>query len=335
MKPFARRDYWSGRSVLVTGATGFLGGWLCSTLLSYGASLTAVVRADRPSSRFFADGLVRQATLVRADAADQAALQQALSAAPIDVAFHLTSLVDVNAALADPARVFHDTVDTTLALLNVLRASAPRAVTIVCSSDKVYGAQTSPFREDMPLLPFHPYEIAKAAQDQLARSYAKLYGMPIAITRCGNFFGGYDFHWERIIPYTIRQCLLQRDVVLRSDGKFTRDFLYIEEAVDAHLLLAEALSSDPSLAGEAFNFSHEVSITMLDLVRSIARRMGSGSSIRIDDQAKAEIPHMRLLTDKARTRLGWAPSLDFEDGLARTVDWYRDRGLQVTDSQPH
>lgn len=322
-----RRRFWCDKSVLLTGATGFLGGWLCSSLQDYGASVTVVLRSDRPRSQFFAEGLNERATLIRADAADQAALERALSGRRIDATFHLTSLVDVNTALAEPSRVFHDTVSTTLAVLNVMRMMAPEAVTIVCSSDKVYGGQTSPFHEDMPLLPSHPYEIAKATQDQLAQSYARLYGMPIAVTRCGNFFGGYDLHWERIIPYAIRQCLLQEDVILRSDGNFTRDFLYIEEAVNVHLLLAEALFADPSVSGQAFNFSHEVTVTMLDLVKTIIRHLDSKVGVRINDQARAEIPHMRLLTAKARTLLGWTPTFGFEEGLMRTMDWYRGRIL--------
>jgi len=226
--------------------------------------------------------------------------------------------------LRDPPAALKASIDTTAALLEQVRLKQPHAVVIVASSDKAYGNQAVPYREDRPLEPLHPYEIAKATQDLLAQSYGRLFGLNVGITRCGNFFGGYDFAFERIIPYTIAQALKGEAPVLRSDGQFTRDFLYVEEAARAHLLLAERLAGNVKLRGEAFNFSHGVEITVLRLVQGILALMGSKLAPVIASTAKAEIEHMKLDTGKARNQLGWSPELDFEAGLRRTIGWYRE-----------
>lgn len=314
--------FWRGRPVLVTGATGLLGGWLVASLLARGAEVTAIVRRPRPRSQFELAGLRPRVRVVEGAAEDPAAVAAAF-AAPVSVAFHLASLVDVPAAFREPAAALRSSIDTTLALLEHVRLRSPATIVVVASSDKAYGAGPVPYREDRPLQPLHPYEIGKAAQDLLAQSYGKLYGVRTGILRPGNYFGGWDFAFERIIPYTIRQALHGAPPVLRSDGSHVRDFLYVEEAVAANLLLAERLAADPALAGEAFNVSHEVAMPVLDLVRTILRLMGSDLEPEIAGQAKAEIAEQRLDSGKARRVLGWRPALDFDAGLARTIDWYR------------
>jgi CDP-glucose 4,6-dehydratase len=316
--------YWHGRGVLVAGGTGFLGGWLIAELLRRGALVTAIVRQPRPRSQFELAGLAGRVTVIAGSASDPAGIAAAFAGRQIDAVFQLASLVDVHAALRDPAAALRSSIDSTLAVLEHVRLHRPDAIVVVASSDKAYGAQPTPFREDQPLRPGHPYEIAKATQDQLAQAYGKLYGLKVGITRCGNYFGGWDFAFERIIPYTIRQLLSGLAPVLRSDGKYTRDFLYIEEAVRAHLLLAERLAAAPELAGEAFNFSHEVEITIIELVETIAARLGSPLKPIVAADAKAEILHLRLDTAKARKILDWHPQTDFAAGLGRTVDWYRE-----------
>lgn len=316
--------FWQGKTVLVTGATGFLGGWICRQLLEQGAQLVSLQRRARPKSQFALAGFADKAVVVEGSLLDGVTLSELFEARRFDAVFHLASMVDVNAALRDPPAALKASIDTTAALLEQVRLVQPQVVVIVASSDKAYGHQPVPFREDRPLEPLHPYEIAKATQDLLAQSYGRLFGLNIGITRCGNFFGGYDFAFERIIPYTISQALKGEAPVLRSDGQFTRDFLYVEEAAKAHLLLAEKLAGDASLRGEAFNFSYGVEITMLRLVQGILALMGSKLAPVIASTAKAEIEHLKLDSSKARARLGWAPALDFEAGLRRTIGWYRD-----------
>jgi dTDP-glucose 4,6-dehydratase len=317
-------EFWRGKTVLVTGATGFLGGWICRQLLDAGAQLVSIQRHGKPKSQFALAGFAETAMVVEGSLLDAGLLGDVFAARKFDAVFHLASMVDVNAALRDPPAALRASIDTTAALLEQVRLHQPQAVVIVASSDKAYGHQPVPFREDKPLEPLHPYEIAKATQDLLAQSYGRLFGLNVGITRCGNFFGGFDFAFERIIPYTIAQGLRGEAPVLRSDGQFTRDFLYVEEAARAHLLLAERLAGDASLRGEAFNFSHEVEITVLALVQKILALMGSPLDAVIASTAKAEIPHMKLDTAKARVRLGWSPAVDFEAGLGRTIGWYRE-----------
>jgi CDP-glucose 4,6-dehydratase len=316
--------FWQDKSVLVTGATGFLGGWICRQLLDQGAQLVSLQRRTRARSQFALDGFTEKSVVVEGSLLDGELLGELFEARRFDAVFHLASMVDVNAALRDPPAALKASIDTTTALLEQVRLVQPQAVVIVASSDKAYGHQKVPFREDRPLEPLHPYEIAKATQDLLAQSYGRLFGLNVGITRCGNFFGGYDFAFERIIPYTIAQALKGEAPVLRSDGQFTRDFLYVEEAAKAHLMLAERLTGDISLRGEAFNFSHGVDITVLALVQKILALMGSALTPVIASTAKAEVEHLRLDTSKARARLGWRAEVDFETGLRRTIAWYRD-----------
>jgi CDP-glucose 4,6-dehydratase len=315
--------FWDGKTVLVTGATGFLGGWICRQLLEQGAQVVSLQRKPREKSQFALAGFAERAMVVEGSLLDAGLLGELFEARKFDAVFHLASMVDVNAALRDPPAALKASIDTTLALLEQVRLVQPQAVVIVASSDKAYGHQAVPFREDRPLEPLHPYEIAKATQDLLAQSYGRLFGLNVGITRCGNFFGGYDFAFERIIPYTIAQALKGEAPVLRSDGQFTRDFLYVEEAAKAHLMLAERLAGDVSLRGEAFNFSHGVDITVLRLVQGILAFMGSTLAPVIASTAKAEVEHLRLDSSKAKERLGWAPEVDFEAGLRRTIGWYK------------
>jgi CDP-glucose 4,6-dehydratase len=315
-------SFWQGKKVLITGATGFLGGWVVRQLLEQGADIIAISRRPRPNSQFELAGFDRRATIIRGTAEDPAVVAGAFAAHELAAIFHLASMVDVNAALREPAAALRASIQSTINLLEQIRLHQPNALMIVASSDKAYGTQPTPFQEDKPLEPKHPYEIAKATQDLIAQSYGRLFNLNVAITRCGNYFGGYDFAFERIIPYTIRQILRGQAPVLRSDGNFTRDFLYIEEAAQVHLMLAERLAADSNLRGQAFNFSHEVAVPIIGLVAQISRMMGSDLQPIIASTAQAEIKHMRLDTTKARTQLGWQPAVDFDAALARTVKWY-------------
>jgi CDP-glucose 4,6-dehydratase len=315
-------SYWCNKQVLVTGASGFLGGWLVTRLLREGARVVCIIRRPHPLSQFQIEHLERHTTIISGSAEDMTVVGGVIRRNSFDAAFHLASLPEVNAAFRDPRATITASVDTTLVLLEALRRDSPETIAVVVSSDKAYGAQTIPYREDQALNPRHPYEIAKATEDHIAQMYGRLYGLPVAVTRCGNYFGGYDFTFERIVPYTIRQILGNKAPLLRSDGQFTRDFLYVEEAARVHLMLAERLAKEPDLRGEAFNFSHELSITVIALVHKIAEIMGSNLRPVIGAGARSEIPHMRLDCTKARGVLGWVPEITFEDGLHRTINWY-------------
>jgi CDP-glucose 4,6-dehydratase len=316
-------SFWRGKRVLVTGATGFLGGSLVARLLEYKSDVLAIVRNDRPQSRFAVENLAAQCRVIPGDMASPEVVKTAFDAGRIDALFHLAANSDVEDFYRRPAESFRSATDGTLQLLEAVRHRAPDCAVVVSSSDKAYGPQAVPYRESQNLAPRHPYEVAKASQDLLAQSYGKVYGLAVAVTRCANYFGGWDFNWHRIIPGTIRSVARGEPVVLRSDGKFTRDFLYIEDAVDAQLLLAQAVARDPKLRGEPFNFSQEINIEVIDIVRRILTLMDSKTEPQINETAKAEIRFMQVNCDKARTVLDWRPRHDFDLALVETVKWYR------------
>lgn len=317
-------SYWTGKHVVITGATGFLGGWLAARLLGYGANVTAIVRRERPESQFDLAGLRGQCRIVVGDAAAKETVQAAFNGGRVDAAFHLAADSDVEHAFKFPAESYHSAIESTLNLLEVVRTAQPHCAMVTSSSDKAYGPQAVPYRESQNLAPRHPYEVAKAAQDLMTQSHGKVYGLPVAVTRCANYFGGWDFNWHRIIPGTIRSIIAGEPVTLRSDGKFTRDFLYIEDAVDTQLVLAQHLPTNPALRGEAFNFSYEVDIEILAIVRRLCDLMDYRGEPQVNATAQAEIRFMQVNSDKARRMLGWQPRFDFDAALAATVAWYRD-----------
>ena len=315
--------FWRGKRVLVAGATGFLGGWLVRRLVELDASVVSVVRRPKPESQFFLGGYDRMTDVVHGDISDAELMSGTLDRFSPDVFFHAACGADVIQVLKDPLHCFRGSALSTWQILEHIRASGLGCVSLISSSDKAYGTQALPYMESAPLAPIHPYEVAKAAQDYAAQSYGKIYGLPVAVTRCGNYFGGYDFNYARLIPGVAKSLAAGEQPVLRSDGKFTRDYLYIEDAVDVQLELAEHLHRDPSLYGEAFNFSYGDQIEVIEIVERIAEIFGSPAKPLVNDSVSVEIRHMHLSSEKAKTRLGWKPSCGFDEGLRRTVDWYR------------
>lgn len=314
---------WRGRTVVVTGATGFLGGWVVGRLLEYGADVVALVRRDKPDSQFALASYADRCHVVRGEAWEPDLISSIFDNHEPHSIFHTAANADVNNALANPVDNFRSSIDSTMLLLEQIRTRRPECAMIVSSSDKAYGPQPTPFRESAPLQPHHPYEVAKATQDTMTQSYGKVFDLPVAVTRCGNYFGGWDFNWTRIIPYTIHAILRGEPVELRSDGKFTRDFLYIEDAVDVQLMLAERVLADPAVRGEPYNFSLEVDIEILDIVTRIGELMGVKVDPKVNADAKAEIRFMRVDSTKARDTLGWQPSHDLDSALRETIEWYR------------
>ena len=315
--------FWRGKSVLVTGATGFLGGWIIRDLLEHGANVTALVRRNRADSQLFLRGLDQRVEIVTGNVWEKELIEHTINHHGVDVIFHTAmSGGGVQATLAEPIECLRSTVESTWHLLDIIRQHRRECVMVVCSSDKAYGAQELPYRETQPLMPQHPQEVAKASQDLLTQSFGKVYGLNVAVTRCANFFGPYDFNFTRIIPYVAKRCALDEQPELRSDGRYVRDFLAIEEGAKAHLMLAEQLACRPELRGEVFNFSHQVQTSVIDIVDSILEIARSKQKPRIANTVTHEIPSMWLSCDKARAILGWAPQRSFESALSDTVNWY-------------
>jgi CDP-glucose 4,6-dehydratase len=307
----------------VTGATGLVGGWLVKRLLAAGADVVGLVRDWVPRAELMGDGLIDRIRVVRGDVRHQPTLERALGEYEIATVIHLAAQTTVGVANRNPISTLDTNIRGTWALLEAARRSPTVRQIVIASSDKAYGDQARlPYTEDAPVLGRHPYDVSKSCADLLSQMYAKSYGLPVCVTRCGNFYGGGDLNWNRIMPGTIRSVLRGERPIVRSDGHFTRDYLYVEDGAQAYMLLAEQLGRNPALAGEVFNFSYEQRMSVLDLVSRILGVMGSDLRPDVRNEASNEIRDQYLDAAKARTVLGWHPAFTFDAGLAATVEWY-------------
>jgi CDP-glucose 4,6-dehydratase len=316
---------WRHRPVCVTGATGLLGAWLTAWLVERGAHVVGLVRDTVPRSNFYRLGLADRVVVVRGALEDYDLLERMLNEYEIEVIFHLGAQTLVGIANANPRSTFSANILGTVNVLEAARRSRTLRAVIVASSDKAYGAQAElPYREDAPLIGRHPYDVSKSCADLIAQAYWASYRTPVAVTRCGNFFGGGDLNWNRLVPGTIRSLLDGERPVIRSDGTLRRDYIYIKDAVGAYALLAEKLLAGEAL-GRAYNFSNESPMTVLEMVTLIGRLMRRDDlTPLVLDEASNEIPHQFLSAARARSELGWKPEYTLEDGLAETIAWYRE-----------
>lgn len=315
---------WRDRPTLVTGATGLVGGWVVRQLLNRQARVVCLIRDWQPDSDLIRDGVVERVVTVRGDLTDQALHERVLNEYEIATVIHLGAQTIVPIANRNPVSTFESNIRGTWSLLEACRRSPIVEQVIVASSDKAYGSQaTLPYSEDSPLQGRYPYDASKACTDLIAQSYASTFGLPVAITRCGNFYGGGDLNWSRIVPGTIRSLLRGERPIIRSDGRFIRDYFYVEDGAAAYLVLAEQLARNPTLGGEAFNFSYECPMSVLEIVQRISATMGVEAEPDIRNEATREIPSQHLDSRKARTLLNWQPTVGFDEGLSRTIAWYR------------
>jgi CDP-glucose 4,6-dehydratase len=315
---------WRNRRTLVTGATGFVGSWLCEELSQSGAYVVALVLDDDPQSRFYGERIAEGCSIVRGNLTSFSDCMRAIGAHDIEVVFHLGAQTLVGTALRDPLGTFESNIRGSYHLLEAVRRLAPLVMSfVIASSDKAYGASpVLPYTEDMPLNGRHPYDVSKSCADTLASSYAHTYGLPIAIARCGNIYGGGDLNWSRIVPGTIRSLLAGERVILRSDGHSIRDYVYVRDVVRAYIALAER-AAEPCFAGEAFNFSPETRYSVIEIVEAIGAALGLDPNPTILGTATMEIRDQTLDATKARERLKWRPIWGLECGLQETVKWYR------------
>lgn len=317
------RPFWAGRPTAITGATGFLGSHLVAACVDLGSSVVILSRDDVPPTPV-SHGWSEKVSVVRGQVQDGAVLERLLGEYEVVTVFHLAAQSQVGVANRNPVSTFETNVAGTWALLEAVRRSSTVSEVVVASSDKAYGTpERLPYTEDMPLRPIHPYDVSKGCADLIAGSYAGSYRLPVAITRCGNLFGPGDLNWQRLIPGTIRALLQAERPVIRSDGSMVRDYLYVADAVLAYLRLAEALAGDPSIGGRAFNFSLEQPCSVLEVVERL--QVAAGTALEPDVRATAsnEIPAQMLSASRARSELGWAPSVTLDEAFSATVDWYR------------
>lgn len=311
--------------MLVTGASGLLGSWLVCQLVEVGANVVCLIRDWVPQSELARSRAIERVNVARGDVVDRELLERVLGEYEVEAVFHLAAQTIVGIANRNPVSTFVTNIEGTWNLLEACRRSPKVSSVVVASSDKAYGEQpVLPYTEAMPLEGRHPYDVSKSCADLIAQAYFATYDLPVAITRCGNFYGGGDLNWNRVVPGTIRSIIRGEQPIVRSDGRFVRDYFYIEDAVVAYMLLAERLAGDSALRGQAFNFSNESQVSVLELVKLILRKMKSPLEPKVLNEASHEIRHQFLSAERARTLLNWRPHFTLDQGLERTIAWYRE-----------
>ena len=326
-------DTWRRRRVFVTGATGLVGAWLTDWLVSAGADVVALVRDGVPGSNFYRMGLDTRVVTVRGELEDYSLMERILNEYETEVVFHLAAQAIVGIANQNPLSTFSANIQGTWNILEAARHARHVKAVVQASSDKAYGThEVLPYTEDAPLIGRHPYDVSKSCADLIAQSYWVTYKLPVAITRCGNFYGGGDLNFNRIVPGTIRSLIDGQPPIIRSDGTLIRDYFYVNDGVGAYVTTAERLLAGQA-QGEAYNFRNEIQVDVRQLVDVICRATGVThlEPVVLND-APNEIPHQYLSAEKARRQLGWAPRYTLEQGMAETVAWYRQYFAELAQS---
>ena len=317
-------NFWKDKNVFITGCTGFLGSWLTKALVEKGANVAGLIRDLVPRSNLNWSGFKNRINVVRGELEDYFVLERTLNEYEIDTVFHLGAQAIVRIANRNPLSTFEANIKGTWNLLEACRRVSTVSRIVIASSDKAYGEYKKlPYDEKTPLRGSHPYDVSKSCADLISQAYYKTYHLPVCITRCGNFYGGGDLNFNRVVPGTIKSIIYNSPPIIRSDGSYIRDYFYVLDAVEAYLFLAEKMDS-MKIYGEAFNFSNEIRVTVLELVNEILKLAGREDlKPKILNQVKSEIKHQYLSAEKAKKLLGWKPKYTLEQGLKETIQWYR------------
>ena len=315
----------SGKNVFITGASGMVGYWLAKRLYDEGAEVTVYLRDFVPKSSLIKSDIFGKVNVVTGELEDFLNIQRALNEYETEIVFHLGAQTIVGTANRSPLGTFNANIKGTWNVLEACRNSALVKSIVVASSDKAYGtSNVLPYTENMTLAGEHPYDVSKSCSDLLAQSYAKTYGMHIGIARCGNIFGGNDLNFNRIVPGTIKSLLFKEAPVIRSDGTYKRDYIYVKDAVDSYMALAENMDRK-EIIGQAFNFGHGSPLTVIDMVKKIMVLMGWKDKLKpkILGTATGEIQDQYLSCEKANKLLKWKPKYTLDNGLRETIGWYK------------
>lgn len=317
-------DFWKDRSVLVTGATGLVGGWLVKELLKRESRVTALVLDSEPTSELFRSGDINRISVINGNLDSYEDVSRAVSQSEAKTIIHLGAQTIVGTALNDPISTFKANIQGTWNVLEAARRM-PSLISsiVVASSDKAYGtSEQLPYTEDQPLNGDGPYDVSKSCTDLIAQTYGKTFGLPVTIARCGNIYGGGDLNWSRIVPGTFRDIALDKATELRSDGSFTRDYVHVLDIVDAYLYLAES-TVRLKINGQAFNFSRDEPLSVIDMHRAVYEAVGiEYKKPTIINSAKSEIRDQHLDSKKARDLLNWNSRISLSEGLKITAEWY-------------
>lgn len=314
--------FWRSRRVFITGYTGFLGSWLVRYLIDKKASIVGLVRDEQPESSLLLEGLRDKLTIVRGNLEDYSLIRRIINEYEIETVFHLAAQTIVTVANQDPISTFETNIKGTWNILEACRHAKRIKQVIVSSSDKAYGEKENlPYIETDPLEGKHPYDVSKSCADLISQAYFHTYDLPVCVTRCANLYGGGDLNYSRIVPGTIRSAFYDESPIIRSDGKYLRDYFYVEDAVMALLVLTQEMQ-DKRVHGEAFNFSSGIHVNVLEIVNMTLGLMGKKLKPKVLNETKNEIRDQYLSIEKARKLLGWAPRFSLDAGLTETINWY-------------
>lgn len=315
--------FWSEKKVLVTGARGFIGTWIVKELVEKNAKVFCLARELSREDNFARLGLDKKTTLIQGDILNLDFINECFKKYGFDTVFHLAAQPLAQTAMKRPLETIKINVIGTTNILEACRLNPGVERIVISSTDRVYTSDGKPpYDESCQLKGEYPYDVSKACADLISQAYAKTYGLPVAITRCSNIYGGGDMNFDRIIPETIKHILFKEPILLRSDGKFRREFFYVKDAARAYLMLAEKISQ-LGFRGEAFNFGTDSPISVLELVDKIRQIAGSSAEIKILNNVKGEIKDQFLSSLKAREKLGWRPEYSLELGLRESIEWYK------------
>jgi len=321
---YGRMSKLNDKNVFVTGASGIVGYWLTKRLNEQGANVTVLMRDFVPRSELIKSSVFGKVNLVWGELEDYLNIARTLNEYKIETVFHLGAQTIVETANDSPLSTFNSNIRGTWNILEACRNSKHVKSIVIASSDKAYGSSSKlPYTEDMPLAGSHPYDVSKSCSDLIAQSFAKTYGMPVGIARCGNIFGGNDLNFNRIVPGTIKSLLNGERPIIRSDGTFKRDYIYVKDVVDSYAVIAENLQRK-DVSGQSFNFGNDRPVAVIEIVKIIQKMMGKESlKPVIRNKAKGEIKDQYLNSRKARKILRWKPKYTIEEGMKETIEWYR------------
>lgn len=321
------KKFWKNKKVLITGYEGFLGSNLTKSLISLGAVLYGLDIVVGRRATILTKDDYNKINVIKGNVTNYKLAERIIKEHGINVVFHLAAEAIVDKSYANPLRGFSTNIEGTWNILEACRNSQTIQSIIIASSDKAYGDHKKlPYTENSPLQGRHPYDVSKSCADLIACTYAHTYNLPVAVTRCGNIYGPGDFNFSRIVPDAIRCALTGKELLIRSDGKFTRDYVFVGDIVNGYILLAEKLKELP-LKGETFNFSDENPVTVIDIVNRIFKLVKKDPWYKILNQSRYEIKHQYLASGKARKILGWKTLFSLDNGLEQTIKAYKEYSL--------
>jgi len=318
------KKFWKNKKVFITGFEGFLGSNLTKAMLGMGAKVIGLDIKTFRKETILCPQDYKKMVVYKGSVANRSLVRSILRKHSISVIFHLAAEAIVSRSQEDPLKAFESNIAGTWEILEASRLQGDVEAIVVASSDKAYGAHKKlPYREDAPLIANHPYDVSKSCADLITSTYFHTYGLPVAVTRCGNIYGPGDFNFSRLIPDAMRCLALDKILLIRSDGSFVRDYVYAGDIVAGYIKIAELLKKN-NLSGQAFNLSNEKPITVVKLLEKISKFNLCVNKLRyrIMNTAKYEIKEQYLSAAKARRVLGWMPGYSLEDGLGKTAQWY-------------